>query len=230
MSLSNKKVARFTNFNNEWLKNPKYEKWLSKCSIGEFYAKCGLCNSRFTIKYRGESELITHLEGKNHQENQRLRNKNEAIKSFFVKKASKEEDIISTAEISHVYHSIMHHHSYLSADCGVNLMKIIFKDSKIAKQMTCGRTKATAITTNVLAPHSIEYHLTYLIENNIKYSISSDASNKLNIKMFPLAIQYFHKERGIMKEVVRTSIEIWPTTDFDEICCGHWGPLLKHNG
>ena len=33
-----------------------------------------------------------------------------------------------------------------------------------------------------------------------------------------------------IKEVVRTSIEIWPTTDFDEIWCGHWGPLVKHNG
>ena len=59
----------------------------------------------------------------------------------------------------------MYHYSYLSADCGVNLMKIIFSDSKIAKQMACGRTKANVIATNVFAPHSI--HLTYLIDNNI---------------------------------------------------------------
>ena len=102
MSLLNKRVARFTHFNDDWLENPKYQKWLSKCSIDKFYAKCGLCNSRFTIKYKGESEIITHMEGKNHQDNQRLRNKNEAIKSFFVKTASKEEVIISTAEISHI--------------------------------------------------------------------------------------------------------------------------------
>ena len=30
--------------------------------------------------------------------------------------------------------------------------------------------------------------------------------------------------------IVRTFIENWPIIDFDEIWCGHWGPLVKHNG
>lgn len=100
--------------------------------------------------------------------------------------------MISAAELAHVYHSIMHHHSYLSMDCATNLNRIIFSDSKIAAKMTCGRTKATSIACNVLSPISIERHLKYLIENNIKFSIANDASNKGNIKMFPISVQYFH--------------------------------------
>lgn len=34
----------------------------------------------------------------------------------------------------------------------------------------------------------------------------------------------------IHKEVVRTSMENRPTTDFDEIRSGHWGSLVKYNG
>lgn len=105
--------------------------------------------------------------------------------------------MISAAELAHVYHSIMHHHSYLSMDCATNLNRIIFSDSKIAAKMTCGRTKASSIVCNVLSPISIERHLKYLIENNIKFSIANDASNKGNRKMFPISVQYFHCDDGI---------------------------------
>ena len=91
----------------------------------------------------------------------------------------------------------MHHHSYLSLDCGNNLNRIIFNDSKIAKKISCGRTKAAAISSNILSPNSIERHLKYLIDK-IKFSISTDASNKGNTKMYPIAIQYFHFDDGIV--------------------------------
>ena len=82
-------------------------------------------------------------------------------------------------------------------DCGVHVNKIIFSDSLISRKMSCGKTKASALALNVLAPFSIENHLKYLTENNLKYSISNDASNKCDKKMFPLSIQYFHVENAM---------------------------------
>lgn len=54
-----------------------------------------------------------------------------------------------------------------------------------------GKTKAAAIAHNVLAPASLQAHLKYLTEKNVFYSISSDASNHKNRKMFPLVLRYY---------------------------------------
>uniref|UniRef100_H3ACH3 DUF4371 domain-containing protein n=1 Tax=Latimeria chalumnae TaxID=7897 RepID=H3ACH3_LATCH len=54
---------------------------------------------------------------------------------------------------------------------------------------SCGKTKCEAICCNVIAPHSVE---TVLKELHVSFfSISSDASNKGNRKLFPLCIRYF---------------------------------------
>lgn len=109
---------------------------------------------------------------------------------------------MTAAEVTFVYHSIMHHHSYLSTECGMKLNKNFFHDSNLCKKVTCGRTKASAIAENVLGKLSIEKHVKLLVSENIKYSIACDASNKGNRKMFPIAIQYFTLNEGINKFVL----------------------------
>jgi hypothetical protein len=59
-----------------------------------------------------------------------------------------------------------------------------------------------AIVENVLAPFSIEKHLKYILNNNNKFSISTDASNKGNMKIFPVAIQYFNTKEGLINFVL----------------------------
>jgi len=54
------------------------------------------------------------------------------------------------AEITLVYHGIHHGHSYLSQACTVDVLKELFHDSIIGKNLSCGRTKAREIATNVL--------------------------------------------------------------------------------
>jgi hypothetical protein len=74
----------------------------------------------------------------------------------------------------------MHHHSYVSQDCGMKLNSKLYTDSKLAEKMRCGRTKATAIVQNVLSPSSIEMVLNDL--HDCPFSVGTDASNKGNIK------------------------------------------------
>uniref|UniRef100_H3AQW2 DUF4371 domain-containing protein n=1 Tax=Latimeria chalumnae TaxID=7897 RepID=H3AQW2_LATCH len=59
-----------------------------------------------------------------------------------------------------------------------------------------GRTKAESLVENVFAPHSTEELLGDL-KNSKPFFIASDASNKGNVKCFPLMIKYFDKHSGI---------------------------------
>ncbi|KAJ4935520.1 hypothetical protein JOQ06_017052 [Pogonophryne albipinna] len=63
--------------------------------------------------------------------------------------------------------------------------------------MTCGKTKAKALCENVLAPYSVQTHVDYIKENELHYSLTSDASNKGTIKCFPIVLRYFHFEEGV---------------------------------
>ena len=95
-----------------------------------------------------------------------------------------------------MYHSVSHHLSYASLDCGNKLLPKICPDSEIARKISCGRTKASSITEGVLAPKSQELLLEELKGANF-FSVASDASNKGNDKFFPLAVRYFSATEGI---------------------------------
>lgn len=65
-----------------------------------------------------------------------------------------------------------------------------FSELKTAKKFSSAATKATAIVTKALAPHSISTAIT-AINTSSFYSISTDASNHKAQKIFPLVVQYF---------------------------------------
>ena len=63
--------------------------------------------------------------------------------------------------------------------------------------MSCGKTKARAIACNVLGPYFTHKVIDELLKAQY-YSLSVDASNKGNCKMFPFAVQYF-SEIGVCR-------------------------------
>ncbi|XP_070793562.1 cytochrome P450 2C5-like isoform X2 [Pituophis catenifer annectens] len=108
---------------------------------------------------------------------------------------------VTVAEMAETYHGIKHHISFLAQDCGIKLMKQIFDDSEIVKKMSCGRTKSSAIVNEVLYPFSIELVLNDL-KTGIPFSLSTDASNKGNRKMYPVVAQYFTCEEGLCVKIL----------------------------
>ena len=111
---------------------------------------------------------------------------------------------MTVAEVAHVYHTVKHGLSYNSADCALKLTLKTLNDSSIAKKMSCGRTKAEAIVTDVLSPKAIEEVIKKLKSgaNPLPFSLHTDASNKGNRKMFPLAVQFFTSEDGVVNKVI----------------------------
>lgn len=69
---------------------------------------------------------------------------------FFPIKNSTETDNIARTGLKLTCHGIKHHHSYLSQDCGNELLKNYFSDSTLASKIHCGRTKITALVKKCL--------------------------------------------------------------------------------
>lgn len=61
----------------------------------------------------------------------------------------------SAAEITSTYHTVKHSLSYNSMDCFQKLLPLMYADSKIAKNVECGRTKSAAIVCEVLAKEAL---------------------------------------------------------------------------
>uniref|UniRef100_A0A6Q2Y727 DUF4371 domain-containing protein n=1 Tax=Esox lucius TaxID=8010 RepID=A0A6Q2Y727_ESOLU len=94
---------------------------------------------------------------------------------------------IAAAELTSVFHCVTHQQSYKSLDCAMKLTPKLYSDSAIAKHICCGRTKAEALVTNILAPLASDFSQS-LESKDMYFSIATDASNKGNVKTFPISV------------------------------------------
>ena len=88
-----------------------------------------------------------------------------------------------------------HQQSFLTNDCTSGLFKVIFPDSDVAKKFASARTKTASIITGVLAPYAQKMMLSKLGAQ--PFSISIDASNHNQVKLFPLVIRFFNAKAGL---------------------------------
>lgn len=143
------------------------------------------------------------------------RKTSKCLDAFFIKKHTSEETSIINSEVALIYHNVKHGLSYNSLDCLEKNISKFIPDSQIAAKLTCGRTKASAITRNVLGPYSQEKVISELKECYY-FSVVSDASNVGNLKTFPYAVQYFNCNKGICRKLLdfyeeaeETSLDIY---------------------
>jgi hypothetical protein len=188
-------------------KNKNYysEKWQESYSWlvkgrREGVGKCIACNSEFSIVNGGKFDVKKHQQTVKHKTNFELFSKNTSLRQYFnpTSTSSFSTELkrqTAASEATFVFHTVKHSHSYRSADCSSDIFPVLFRDSKIANGFTCGRTKTSKIITNVLAKASVELLIAEL-KGGRSFSIGTDASNKGNIKMFPLVCRYFSKEAG----------------------------------
>lgn len=121
------------------------------------------------------------------------------VSAFFSSPCSNSSKLdikVAAAEATFVFHTVKHAHSYNSADCSSSLFSTMFSDSKTAGEFKCARTKCTRIALKVLGKQSQNIIINDITSNNLPYSVATDASNKGNIKMFPLVLRNFLKTEG----------------------------------
>nr|XP_005291182.1 uncharacterized protein LOC101937720 [Chrysemys picta bellii] len=193
-----KKSRRLCSFKDEWLQLPEYRNWLIKASEDSGY--CSICRVQFTVKFDSVKAIKHHAETKGHRIKVQGQVWSSTNNKVSIKTDNAEEQHICTAELLLMYHGVKHHHSYRSQDCGNKLYPSIFPDSKIASKILCGMTKAEALIENVLAPHSLKLAVQDI--GSTPLSIVTDASNKGNTILFPVAVRYFNKDKGICMSII----------------------------
>jgi hypothetical protein len=77
------------------------------------------------------------------------------ITAFFVKEGTSEEHAAIASELSLCYLSVKHSLIYNSFGCNTKLSRHIFTNSEVRSKLSCGKTKAEALVTKVLALSSI---------------------------------------------------------------------------
>lgn len=117
---------------------------------------CDLCKTSFSIGHGGEFDIKRHRQAESHKKRVVQKETSKSIETFLFPKNDCLADKVTAAEAATVYHNVMHSTSYRAGDCASKLAQTTFPDSDIAKKMACGRTKAAAIVTDVLAPASVE--------------------------------------------------------------------------
>lgn len=104
---------------------------------------------------------------------------------------------MAAKEAKMVFHMIKENHSFRSMTCLTDMMKNVFGQ----KKFDCGRTKSSAIVSNVFEPMVIEE-----IKSELKIvqyiSVATDSSNHGNTKMFPVLIRYFIPLEGVRTRMI----------------------------
>lgn len=193
------KNTRYTVYLDRWNEAQDYSNWIRKKD--EHTAWCKLCLTDVSIKYEGSTALKKHMKTKKHLKMHLSQKMSRSILNFAVPAENKVETQVARAELSCVFHNVLHGLSYNSLDCQIKMSSSIYNDSTIANKISCGRTKSAAITRNVLGPYAQE-KVAKALQKCWYFSISNDASNIGNVKTFPYAVQYFDAANGIQKQIL----------------------------
>lgn len=159
--------------------------WIKQWGADTERAYCDLCGSAFSIGHGGEFDVKRHRDGAGHKKRVHEKETSKSMHAFL--RVDSLADKVTAAEVTNVYHTVQHAISYRAADCGTKLAQTIYPDSDIAKRMACGRTKAEAIVTDVLAPASVEDCLKVL---KSPLNEQRDPTAKGNVKCLNMEIPY----------------------------------------
>ncbi|KAJ8352127.1 hypothetical protein SKAU_G00236030 [Synaphobranchus kaupii] len=186
------KRKRLSKYRTEW--QTEHE-WVSPVSGNEYKANCTVCHRVFSVAHGGLSDLKQHSAGHYH------------IRAV-AEDAEWNRSVHDTPDFPRGRQiradTVKHNLSYNSSDCAQKLYQKMLPDSKVAKKICCGRTKAESLVKDVLAPKAVEDVVGKLKkdETPLPFSIQTDASNKGNRKMFPVVVQFLTPECGVVNKMI----------------------------
>lgn len=199
------KQIRMATYNPNWeLMYP----WLCADEQNPANALCTICNSNFSINYRGIHDVKRHEYRQKHIKYAKMQ-RQIAPKVPNMKR-------LRVAEATHVFHSIVHGHSLASTDCVERLYGQFFSDSYIAKKFSCDRVKASQIVHSVFVPIAQNKIISDL-SNNHPFSIATNTANCGNIGTFPIIVRYYQHNGGGVKNKILTYFTPLSSETFQDI-------------
>ena len=169
---------------------------------GKSYAHCFYCDCDINLEAMGKTAISTHNATARHKKNARSIALSQSMKNYCTSRNSPNslDYKVAAAEGAWAFHTAKHQQSFLSNDCTAHLVKAVFSDSDIARKFTSARTKTASIITSVLAAFAQKSLLSDLGE--LPFSISVNASNHNEVKLFPLVVRFFNTKVGVQVRIL----------------------------
>ncbi|XP_074857908.1 uncharacterized protein LOC142017138 [Carettochelys insculpta] len=167
---------------------------------------CQTCGAHFSIAHGGRNDITQHLQTKKHKRAEQTKCETPSVSEFLADQNT-DADQIHASEGLFAYHSVRHGHSFRSSDCTSQLIKKLYQP-----KFSSARTKSEAIICNILAPLSTE-ELQCDLEKRSFITLSWDASNKKDQKLFPVLVRYFCPISGIHTKIIEFSSLPCETSD-----------------
>ncbi|XP_060858585.1 uncharacterized protein LOC132935958 [Metopolophium dirhodum] len=196
LSKHEKEKHRKQKYREEWESNKEFKGWLKPERDNPFKAKCIMCNVSFVSEL---SCIKKHCNSSNHIKSLKSSShfKNIMLNFQVMAKSNPLNNSVKTAEIKLSALLAEHNVAFSLINHLEPLLKEIFPDSKICKEMKLKRTKATNIITNVIAP--VEKEMLSLKLNKSKFSIMIDESTDVAcISTMCTVVRFFDTESKII--------------------------------
>ncbi len=187
---SGAKYRRYSQkYNKEIESDPLLRGWVKESSKGDGYAYYSACDVHLKLT-AGKTDLKRHSGNKKHVSNSKVAKCQSSLTSLM---ASKSDIDVKEDELRLAGFIAEHDLPMSIADHLPKLMKKVCKDSKIAEQIKCGRTKATGILTKVTGEESHEQLLIVLKERKFPL-IVDESTDKGCVKHLCMVARVFDNE------------------------------------
>jgi hypothetical protein len=159
---------------------------------------CQHCNVYFFVARGGRSDIDQHLLcSQKHKDAEKTLVSVKNISLFMVRRdGDSESDKIAANEALVAYHTVRHGQSFHTNDCLSTLIKKIYEP-----KCSSAHTKSEAIIANILSSYILGKVVEYLNKAE-SITVSLDASSKKDITVFPIIVQYFLPNCGVLDKII----------------------------
>ena len=222
-----------TKFQDIWLQDDKYIKWLQKVDNDPYSGRCKVCAKVISISGQGVKALDTHASGKKHQMNLPV----DVQSAILFRTASAttstsgtttatttttatsvatksqtsiihltNDNLAREAEIIFATDVVLSKQSFNSCANKSDMFAAMFPDSKIAGKFSCGATKCTYLVTFGLAPYFKELLCrTISTEKNLVVQFDESHNKVLKKGQMDLHVRYWdHDNNNVKTRYYRT--------------------------
>lgn len=183
--------------------------------------RCLKCSGTFSLSHGGRSDITQHLKTEKHKAADTASASSRSMEQFFRKNEfGNIEQKLAATEGCWSYHTVHHNQTFRSTDCTSKIIQRIFEP-----KYSCARTKTEAIVCNVLSPLAME-ELRNDLDQVHFLSVYSDASNRKEIKLFPIVVRYFLGRKGVQVKLLELKNQPGETSD---IICDYILDTLRAN-
>ncbi len=212
---------RLTTFDDSWLTDARFSRWIAKSSVSKSEAYCNLCKRTFSVGNGGLYQVEQHREGVKHA----TLEKESASQPKFgstggvmymqtsnLVKVLSQEDQIAKAEILFLLRLIKHDHSFASCDDLSVVLRAAFNDP-VSNGLTLSATKASYGISHGIAPY---FHSTIIADMTSSwYSLVVDeTTTRQNLKQFDIHVRFWSQtQQQIVRRYLTSSFLGHATAD-----------------